>query len=101
MSAKGHHKASAKHEHTSAAEHFYESEIKARVTDNPYPVLAAAVGAGYVLGGGLLTPTTARIVSFALRMAQVPYFRERLLSVADRGVEAFLPDRSNGSAAEG
>jgi hypothetical protein len=84
-----------------SAQGFYETQVKTRVNEHPFPMLAAAVGAGYVLGGGLLTPTTARLVTFAWRMAQVPYFRQRLLGVADRTVDMFLPERSTGSAAEG
>ena len=35
---------------------------------NPYGTVAAALGIGYVLGGGLFTPLTARIVRLGLRI---------------------------------
>ncbi|MEO5768323.1 MAG: hypothetical protein ABIS92_08215 [Polyangia bacterium] len=53
-----------------------------RLERNPYAVVAAAVGVGYVLGGGLFTRLTARIVGTALRMgitATLPFLKEELL----------------------
>src|SRR5689334_6057719 len=43
-------------------------DIKGRVERNPYGTVAAAVGIGYVLGGGLFTPLTSRIVGLGLRL---------------------------------
>ena len=37
--------------------------IEERVNRNPYGSIAAAVGIGYVLGGGIFTPLTSRIVA--------------------------------------
>jgi hypothetical protein len=41
-------------------------DIKGRVDRNPYGTVAAAIGIGYVLGGGLFTPLTGRIVRMGL-----------------------------------
>ena len=55
-------------------------DIKGRLNRNPYGTLAAAVGIGYVLGGGFFTPLTARLVRLGLklgvRLAIVPLLNE-------------------------
>jgi hypothetical protein len=43
-------------------------DVKGRANRNPYGTLAAGLGLGYVLGGGLFTPLTGRIVGAALRV---------------------------------
>jgi len=40
--------------------------------DNPYLVLAAAAGAGYIIAGGLLTPFTRRLLRMGTRAMIVP-----------------------------
>jgi hypothetical protein len=40
--------------------------------DNPWLVLGAAAGVGYVLGGGLFTPLTARLLRLGTRALLVP-----------------------------
>ncbi|HEY5284365.1 MAG TPA: hypothetical protein VIM14_16350 [Polyangia bacterium] len=50
-------------------------DIEGRVERNPYGMMAGAVGAGFVLGGGLFTRLTGRIAGAALRigvMAALP-----------------------------
>jgi hypothetical protein len=37
------------------------SDVSQRVQEHPYGTLAAALGVGYVLGGGLFTRLTARL----------------------------------------
>lgn len=39
---------------------------------NPYAALAAAAGVGYVLGGGLFSPFTKRLVKFAMKGMIIP-----------------------------
>jgi len=62
-------------------------DIDGRVDRNPYGMLAAALGVGYVLGGGIFSPLTARIVGFGLRMgirlAAIPFIKEELLGLAE------------------
>lgn len=43
-------------------------DIDGRVNRNPYAMMAAAAGTGYVLGGGLFSPLTARILNLSLRV---------------------------------
>ena len=56
-----------------------------RLREQPYPVLALAVTAGYVAGGGLFTPFTRLLARAAVGALLVPGFRERL-----RGIPAEL-----------
>jgi hypothetical protein len=43
-------------------------DIEGRVDRNPYGMIAGAMGAGFILGGGLFTRVTERLVGAALRM---------------------------------
>jgi hypothetical protein len=43
-------------------------DIQGRVDRNPYGMMAGAMGAGFILGGGLFTRLTERIAGAALRM---------------------------------
>jgi hypothetical protein len=62
-------------------------DVDGRVSRNPYGTLAAAVGIGYVLGGGLFSPLTARLVGFGLRMglrlAAVPFIQNELSALVE------------------
>jgi len=62
-------------------------DIDGRVDRHPFGMLAAALGVGYVLGGGIFSPLTARIVGFGLRMgirlAAIPFIKEELLGLAE------------------
>ena len=59
-------------------------DLPGRVDRHPYGMVAAALGAGYVLGGGLFTPTTARLLRLGFKVASLPN-RER--PAADVGGE--------------
>ena len=57
------------------------ADIQGRVERNPYGMLAGAMGAGFVLGGGLFTRLTERIAGAALRaavMAALPRLEKEL-----------------------
>ena len=59
------------------AQHLYqtireENPITFYYQKSPYAVLAAAAGMGYILGGGLLTPFTRRIVRVGLKAMALP-----------------------------
>lgn len=62
-------------------------DIDGRVARNPYGMLAAAVGVGYVLGGGLFSPLTARLVGFGmrigLRLAAIPFLENELRGLTE------------------
>jgi len=57
-------------------------DIEGRVERNPYAMVAAAVGVGFVLGGGIFTRLTASLVGAGLRlalMAALPVLQEELV----------------------
>ncbi|HEY2900851.1 MAG TPA: hypothetical protein VGL59_09770 [Polyangia bacterium] len=60
-------------------------DIKGRLNRNPYGTLAAAVGVGYILGGGFFTPLTGRLVRLGLklgvRLALVPLLNDEVASL--------------------
>ncbi|ATB26986.1 hypothetical protein [Melittangium boletus] len=65
-------------------------DLKGRVERNPYLMVAAAVGVGYVLGGGLFTRTTGRLLRLGVRLAALPMVKDELLGMAEaalHGVE--------------
>ena len=63
------------------------ADIEGRVNRHPYGSVAAAVGIGYVLGGGIFTPLTSRIVALGLRigvrLALLPMLREEISAIAE------------------
>ncbi len=61
-----------------------------KVEKQPYGMIAAAIGVGYVVGGGLLTPTTMRLARLAMKLAAVPPVRDRLIEVAEALVDGVL-----------
>lgn len=65
-------------------------DLKGRVDRNPYAMVGAAVGVGYVLGGGLFTPLTGRIFKLAVRLAAVPFIKDELVSMAESAVDGFI-----------
>jgi hypothetical protein len=62
-------------------------DIEGRVDRHPYGTLAAVLGIGYALGGGLFSPLTARILGFGLRigirLAAIPVLKEELVGLAE------------------
>jgi hypothetical protein len=66
-----------------------DQDVKSRFDQHPYGALAASLGVGYVLGGGLFTPLTERIVKLALRAglraALVPILRAQLSKLVAAG----------------
>jgi hypothetical protein len=56
--------------------------LSRRMEQHPYRTLAAALGTGYVLGGGLFSPATRRLVGaglkIGLRVAAVPLLKQQL-----------------------
>ena len=62
-------------------------DIKGRVDRHPYGTVAAAIGIGYVLGGGLFTPLTGRIVRLGLRigmrLAVLPMLKQEVAELIE------------------
>jgi len=54
-----------------------------QIQEHPIRSLAAALGIGFVLGGGLSSRFTASIVATGLRMAVVPLIVESLVALGD------------------
>lgn len=49
--------------------------------ENPFAVLAAAAGVGYVLGGGLFSPFTKRILRIAMKGLIIPVAGSQIKSL--------------------
>jgi len=68
-------------------------ELRDKVEEHPWRALALAVGAGYIVGGGLFTALTGRLlftgIKFGTRLAALPLVRDELMgfigTLADRG----------------
>jgi len=62
-------------------------DLDGRVNRHPYGMVAAALGVGYVLGGGFFSPLTARIFRIGLRigirMAAIPFLENEIRGFAD------------------
>jgi hypothetical protein len=53
-------------------------DLRGRVERNPIGMVAAALGVGYVLGGGLFSQTTARLLRIGVRLALVPIVKSQI-----------------------
>lgn len=70
-------------------------DLKGRVDRNPYGMVLAAVGVGYVLGGGLFTPLTARILKLGVRLAALPFVKDELISMAESALQGYQAGQSS------
>jgi hypothetical protein len=70
-------------------------DLRGRVERHPYAMVAAALGVGYVLGGGLFSALTFRLVGLGARMAAVPLVKGQLLGLAEAAVSGFTGDRGD------
>jgi hypothetical protein len=80
-------------------------DLDGHVRRHPYGTLAAAVGIGYLLGGGLFTPLTGRIVGLGLRvglrLAVWPMLKDQLGDLVDvLGRNEAAADEAQGTPAE-
>lgn len=73
----------------------WKDEVLRQADTNPARTLAVAAGAGYLLGGGLFSPLTARLVAtgvkLGLRFALLPFVSQRVVALA----EDLLSEASN------
>jgi hypothetical protein len=68
---------------SSQAQTFSESvDLRGRVQRNPIGMVLAAAGIGYVLGGGLFSPMTSRLLKIGVRLALVPVIKSQLGAMA-------------------
>ena len=56
-------------------------DLRGRVQRNPIGMALAAVGLGYVLGGGLFSPLTGRVVRIGIRLALIPLVKSQLSNI--------------------
>jgi hypothetical protein len=65
-----------------------DGDLKTRFDQHPFGALAAALGAGYILGGGFFTPLTERLAKLAvkagIRAALVPFVATQLTELLTR-----------------
>ena len=72
----------AKEAFASHATNFSQAiDLRGRVQNNPIAMVLAAVGVGYVLGGGLFSPMTARLVRYGIRLAIIPLVKSQLAGI--------------------
>jgi ElaB/YqjD/DUF883 family membrane-anchored ribosome-binding protein len=64
-------------------------DFQGRMERHPYTMLAAAAAVGYVLGGGLLTSMTARLIKIGLKVAALPLIKDELMNLADSTISGF------------
>ena len=60
-------------------------------------LVAAAIGVGYVLGGGLFTPLTARLLRVGVRMAMLPFVKDELMGMAEAAMHGFTSATGQGA----
>jgi hypothetical protein len=79
-------------------------DIKGRVRRHPYGTVAAAIGIGYVLGGGLFTPLTGRIVRFGIRLgmrlAVLPLLKQEMAELIEEVEEEQRAEGGKGQASK-
>jgi hypothetical protein len=56
-------------------------DLRGRVQRHPIGMVAAAIGIGYVLGGGLFSPLTGRLVRVGVRLALIPLVKSQLSNI--------------------
>jgi hypothetical protein len=74
-------------------------DIEGRVERNPYGMMAGAMGAGFILGGGLFTRLTEKIAGTALRigvMAALPRLEKEFGRTIGRDAKAASPPSRKG-----
>jgi hypothetical protein len=55
---------------------------RGRVERSQIGMMFAALGVGYVLGGGLFSPTTARLLRIGMRLALVPIIKSQISAMS-------------------
>src|SRR5437016_2791284 len=67
----------------SSVENFSSSiDLRGRVQSHPIGMVCAALGVGYVLGGGLFSPFTSRLLKIGIRLAVIPLVKSQLSAIA-------------------
>jgi hypothetical protein len=67
---------------SSSVENFSSSvDLRGRVQRHPIGMVFAALGVGYVLGGGLFSPFTSRLLKVGIRLAVIPLVKSQLSAI--------------------
>jgi hypothetical protein len=61
----------------------FSGALREKIRARPYASLAVAFSAGYILGGGLNSRTTMRVLSLGFKVAMLPFVQDKLLNAAD------------------
>ena len=69
-------------------------DLRGRVQRNPIGMVLGALGVGYVLGGGLFSPTTARLLRVGVRLALIPIIKSQIGNIAGAREEEGRPPGS-------
>jgi hypothetical protein len=72
-------------------------DLRGRVQRNPFVMVAAAVGVGYILGGGLFSPLTGKLLKLGMRAAIIPLVKSQLAGLAGAAAEGVAGEGSAGS----
>jgi hypothetical protein len=84
---------------SSSATNFSQAvDLRGRVQRHPIAMVAAAAGVGYVLGGGLFSPTTGRLLKLGLRLAIIPFVKNQLSIMAGAAASGGSPQPGEGAA---
>ncbi len=76
-------------------------DLRARMEQRPWGTLLAAAGIGYVLGGGLFTPLTARVFRLGARALLIPFVRAQAMGFASGLGMSDPPQASSGVSEDG
>lgn len=73
-----------------------QNSLREVYQQNPYVMLAAAAGVGYLVAGGLFTPFSRRIVRIGLKGLIIPIAAAQLKNLSTAGLEqpSFLAENS-------
>ncbi len=58
-------------------------DIAGRMERHPYAMLAGAIGVGYILGGGLFSGLTFRLIQLGVKVAAVPLLKSQLVGLVE------------------
>ncbi len=75
------------------------ADLRRQVSRHPYGTVAAALGIGYALGGGIFTPLTSRVVRLGLRIGIRTALLPILKAELSEAVETFIGSRNQAGEA--